>query len=87
MWTGGRIENHERGESVAVGKLQDRRYRRHRMKHADPGRISEVPIDGCHDGLVVFNQGLDAMRLEIAHRVPAVIAKVIKDQVETIGQQ
>ena len=85
--TGGRVENHERGECVAVGKLQDRRYRRHRMKHADPGLFSKVPVDGCYDGLVVLNEGPDAMRLAITHRIPAVIAKVIQDQVETIGQQ
>ena len=85
--TGGRIENHKRRVCVAVGKLQDRRYRRHRMKHADPGLFSEVPVDGCDDGLIVLNEGLDAMRLAVAHRIPDVIAKVKKDQVETIGQQ
>ena len=76
-----------RSQADALVPREDRRYRRHRMKHADPGLFSEVPIDGCYEGLIVLNEGFDAMCLAIARRIPAVIAKVIKDQVETIGQQ
>ncbi len=57
------------------------------MKNADHGLFSEVLGYGFYDHPVVPHERFDVVRQARVDRIPAVIAKVIKNQVEAIGQQ
>ncbi len=49
--------------------------------------FAEVPVYRLHDPFRVPDEGLGAVRLQIADRVPAVVAKVVEDEIEPVCEQ
>ncbi len=57
------------------------------MKDTDLRFCAEVLIDALRDTLVVPDEGGDGVRLLLAGRVPAVVTKVVQDDVKPVGKQ
>ena len=68
-------------------RLQDRRLCRHRVKNANFRFYTEVLIDAPCDGRDVLYEGGDSMRVLLAGRVPAVVTKIVQNDIEPVDKQ
>ena len=57
------------------------------MEHADLGFHPEVAVDVPEDVPVVRDEGGDVMAVNITPSTPAVVAEIVQDEVEALGQQ
>ena len=81
----GRIEEDEGGEVVRLLGVEERAQRRDGVVNADRGLLPETLADGPENAAAVATERADAVRLLVADRVLAVVAKVVDEEVEAVG--